>query len=206
MISRDPAAEKLEGWLELPTASVSDALGRLGGMDAGIERLSGSRLAGRAYPVWTSAGDNSTIHRAVAEAPPGAVLVIDAEAHRARAVWGYVLTVAALRRGAVGAVIDGTVRDIDDIRKVGFPLYARGVCPVGPHKGFEGRHGHVVQCGGVSVAPGDLVLGDADGVVVVPSARLEEIFAKTQQKRMDEAHWIERIEAGDSTLDILGIR
>lgn len=192
-------------WAELPAATISDAMGRMGAMHAGITRFSGERVAGPAFTVQTGAGDNSTIHRAVNAAPPGTVLVIDAEAHLGRAVWGFVLTVAALKRGLVGAVIDGAVRDIDEIRDQRFPLYARGVCPLGPHKGFQGRVGDIVQCGGVIVAPGDVVVGDADGVAVVPSDRAREVFTRTRAKMADEADWVRRLESGESSLDILGI-
>lgn len=156
-------------WAELPAATISDAMGRMGAMHAGITRLSGERLAGPAFTVHTGAGDNSTIHRAVNAAPPGAV------------------------------------RDMDEIRNLEFPLYARGVCPLGPHKGFEGRVRENVQCGGVIVAPGDVVVGDADGVAVVPADRGQEVFARTRTKIADEADWVRRLESGESSLDILGI-
>ena len=190
----------------LPTATISDAMGRMGAMHAGISRLSGERVAGPAFTAQTSAGDNSTIHRLLNTAPRGAVLVIDAEAHLGRAVWGFVLTKAALVRGLAGAVIDGAVRDIDEIRALGFPLFARGVCPLGPHKGFEGRAGDVVQCGGVTVAAGDVVVGDANGVAVVPAGRAREVLTLTRAKVADEADWVRRLENGESSLDILGIQ
>lgn len=196
----------VEQWLRLPTASISDAMGRLGAMDGGIRRLSGAGVAGLAYPVWTGAGDNSTIHRALSSAPARSVLVIDAEGHHGRAVWGFILTVAARHRQLAGVVVDGAVRDIDEIRSTGFPVYARGVCPAGPHKGFEGRFGNAAQCGGVAVTSGDVVVGDADGVVVVPSARANAVYRDTKKRVADEADWIQRIEAGQSTLDVLGLR
>lgn len=204
-MTKRSGAEELDRWRGLPTAAVSDALGRVGAMHAGISRLSGRSLVGRAYPVSTAAGDNSTIHRAVKAAPSGAVLVVDAEGHLGRAVWGHVLTVAAQRRGLSGAVIDGAVRDIDDVRALGFPVYARGVCPAGPHKGFVGRHGDRVQCGGVSVALGDLILGDADGVSVVPASEMDVVLPRVREKIATEARWIRLIEEGRSTVDILGL-
>lgn len=193
-------------WAELPTATISDAMGRMGAMHADITRLSGRRVAGTAFTVQAGAGDNSTIHRALYAAPPSAVLVVDAEAHLGRAVWGYVLTKAALARRLAGVVIDGAVRDIDEIRDLGFPTYARGVCPAGPHKGFEGRIGGVVQCGGITVAAGDVVVGDADGVAIVPAERATEVFTRTRAKMADEAEWVRRLEGGESSLDILGIK
>jgi 4-hydroxy-4-methyl-2-oxoglutarate aldolase len=174
-------------------------------MDAGLRRLSGERLIGPAYPVWTCAGDSSTIHRALWRAPVEAVLVVDAEGHLGRAVWGHVLTVAAQRRGLAGVVIDGAIRDLDAIRSTGFPVYARGVCPAGPHKGFAGRYGATIQCGGVSVAPESLVVGDADGVVVVPVSQTEQIMSRTLRTLEREADWLRRIDAGETTLELLGL-
>lgn len=196
---------ELDPWRGLPTATVSDAMGRVGAMDAGISRLSGISLVGRAYPVSTAAGDNSTIHRALNAAPGGAVLVIDAEGHLGRAVWGHVLTVAAQHRGLSGVVIDGAVRDIDDLCELGFPVYARGVCPAGPHKGFVGSYGDRAQCGGVSVARGDLILGDADGVSVVPASEMEDLLPRVREKIATEEQWMRLIEEGRSTVDILNI-
>lgn len=190
-------------WRRVPVAAVGDALGRLGAMDAGIRRLAGTRLAGFARPVRTAAGDNSTIHAALEGAVAGEVVVIDAEGHLGRAVWGGVLTAAARRAGIAGAVIDGAIRDIDDIAESGFPLYARGICPAGPHKGFDGVVGVSVQCGGVVVHEGDLVVGDADGVVVVPRSDLDEVLARAWETVERERRWRLRIEAGESTRRIM---
>lgn len=192
-------------WANLPAATISDAMGRTGAMHAGITRLSGKRVAGLAFTVQTTAGDNSTIHHAVNAAPPGAVLVVDAGAHLGRAVWGFVLTKAALARELAGVVIDGAIRDIEEIRALGFPVYARGVCPLGPHKGFRGSVGDIIRCGGVVVAPGDAVVGDADGVVVIPADRVDDVLRGTRAKMADEAEWVRRLEDGESSLDILGI-
>ena len=110
-----------------------------------------------------------------------------------RAVWGAVLTEAARQGGIVGAVIDGVVRDLAQIRAGGFPLFARGSTPAGPHKGGRGSFGGIVQCGGVVVSPGDLVLGDIDGVVVVPAARVDAVArdavdASAARGDVDRAH------------------
>lgn len=153
-----PQATALAAWRDLPTATVSDCLERLGAMDAGIAPLTGAGLVGPAHTVETGAGDSSTLHRALESAPAGAVLVVDGGGYLGRAVWGCVLTGAAQAAGVVGAVIDGAIRDVAAIREAGFVVYARGACPAGPHKGFRGRIGATVQCGGVVVGAGDLVL------------------------------------------------
>jgi 4-hydroxy-4-methyl-2-oxoglutarate aldolase len=192
-------------WEGLGTSVISDALNRFQVMRGGIRRLSGGRLFGPAYPVRAMVGENSVIHRAVAAASPGTVLVVDAEAHTDRAVWGDVLTVAALSGGLAGAVIDGAVRDLEAIRERGFSLFARGVSAAGPHKGWEGTIGRPVQCGGVVVAEGDLVIGDGDGVVVVPADLVEATLEGATAAQERERGWIERIEGGETSVRVLGL-
>jgi regulator of RNase E activity RraA len=201
-----PAPRALpEIWRELPATVVSDCLGRSGAMDGRIRRLAGERLVGPAFTVRTTAGDSAVTHRALRDAPPGHVLVLSAEGGLERAVWGAVLTEAALERGLIGAVIDGVIRDLAQIRALGFPVFARGSCAAGPHKGGTGTHGQVVSCGGVAVAPGDLVLGDLDGVVVVPADRIESVACDAVERLRLEDSWIKRIRAGEASADILGV-
>lgn len=160
-------------------------------------------MAGPAHTVMTALGDSSTIHRALVDAEPGSVLVVDAQGGTARAVWGSVLTAAAIERGAVGAVIDGAVRDIDEISSWGFTLFARATCPAGPHKGFHGTYRVPIQCGGVVVNQGDVVVGDGDGVTVVPSAGAETALAAVDEVTEREQQWLARIRAGESSAEIL---
>ena len=174
-------------------------------MTAAIRRLCGGHLAGPAHTIQTAVGDSATVHRALQEAPPGSVIVIDAQGSEARAVWGGVLTVAAMARGARGAVVDGVVRDLDEIAALGFTVFARGTCPAGPHKGFRGSVGVPVQCGGVIVEPGDIVVGDADGVTVVPAGRAGDALIEVERIAARERGWVERIEAGESSASILGL-
>ena len=119
-IAFDPTA-----WEHVAAAALSDVIGRVGAMEGGIRRLCGSRLAGPAHTIATGVGDSSTVHRGLEHAAHGSVVVIDAQGGTARAVWGYVLTIAAMERGVVGAVIDGAVRDLDEIAAAGFTVYAR---------------------------------------------------------------------------------
>lgn len=198
--SFDPAL-----WERVATANLSDVIGRTGAMDGGIRRLCGTRMAGPAHTVATGTGDSSSIHRALISASPGSVLVVDAQGGLGRAVWGNVLTLAAMQRGVVGAVIDGVVRDIDEIAALDFTLYARGTCPAGPHKGFRGRHGVPVQCGGIVVNQGDVVVGDADGITVVPMSLSEGVLADVLSVVATEQEWMNRIRAGEATADFLGL-
>jgi regulator of RNase E activity RraA len=131
--------------------------------------------------------------------------VIDAQGAAGRAVWGGVLTAAAMARGVVGAVVDGVARDLDEIAASGFTLFARGTCPAGPHKGFRGAFGVIVQCGGVVVGPGDIVVGDSDGVSVVPAGQAAAALAAVERISATEKSWLERIRRGESSAAILGL-
>lgn len=201
-MNSSPDASRWEG---LSTSVISDALNRFQVMHAGIRRLSDGRLFGPAYPAKAMVGENSVIHRAVAQAPPGSVLVVDAEGYANRAVWGDVLTVAALARGLAGAVIDGVVRDSEAIRDRGFSLFARGVSAAGPHKGWQGAIGQPIQCGGVVVAAGDLIVGDADGVVVIPAELMEATLESAISAHRREGEWIDRIASGENSVAVLGL-
>lgn len=192
-------------WKGIGTANLSDVVGRVGAMDGGIRRLCGVQMAGPAHTVMTGTGDSSSIHRAMVDVESGSILVVDAQGGTARAVWGAVMTAAAIERGIVGAVIDGAIRDIDEIAAWGFPVYARATCPAGPHKGFRGAHGVSIQCGGVVVNPGDIVVGDADGVTVVPALQAGEALAAVELVVITERNWMDRIRAGESTTEILGL-
>ena len=188
------------------TSLIADCMERFGAMDGGIRRLSGDRLVGSAYPVEVVAGENRTLHLAIESAPPGSVLVVDAQAHAGRAVWGDVLTVAAMSQGIRGIVVDGVVRDVDDMRQRGYPVFARGCCPAGPHKGWPGRIGAPIACGGVVVAQGDIIVGDGDGVVVIPQDRIDAVAAASKERQELEDTWIDRISAGEPGPDVLGLR
>ena len=191
-------------WDGLPSSVISDCLDRFQVMDSAIRSLTHQRMVGPAFTVETMAGENSTIHRAVYNAPAGSVLAIDADGYDQRAVWGEILTVAAKHGGIAGVVIDGAVRDIDAIRERSYPVFARAVCAAGPHKGWRGRIGTTIQCGGVVVSPGDILVCDEDGVVVVPREGAEEIAAVARERLALESSWIERVDAGETTLEIVG--
>jgi 4-hydroxy-4-methyl-2-oxoglutarate aldolase len=191
--------------IDLGSALVSDCLERSHAMGAKIVPLSGSSLVGRAFPVEVLAGDNATLHHAVATAPRGSVLVVDAQGGRSRAVWGSVLTSAAMARGIRGIVVDGCVRDLAEIRRLRWPAYGLGTCPAGPHKAGGGRIGFPVSVGGVVVGLGDVVVADLDGVTVIPADRLDEVTASGVRRKQLEDGWLARIAAGSTTVEFLGL-
>jgi regulator of RNase E activity RraA len=184
---------------------LSDVLGRAQAMTGRITALTVPALTGPAFPVRVVAGDNKTIHQALGQVPAGAVLVVDAGGYRDRAVWGEVMTIAAQQRGVAGLVLDGATRDVTAIRERGFPVFARGTSPAGPHKAGGGTIGAPICCGGVAVVAGDIVVADADGVTVVPAGRLAATWAAAQQRLLDEQGWIARIRSGESSASVLGI-
>ncbi|MEL7372785.1 MAG: RraA family protein, partial [Myxococcota bacterium] len=169
---------ELKAWKDADTASVSDCLGRFMSMDGGIQSLDSTlSLLGQARTVRCMVGDNSALHVALDIAEPGDVLVVDGEGFVGHALWGGLMTQAAKLKGLAGIVIDGAVRDSRQIAESGFPCFARGRVPAGPHKNFGGSVDGPIACGGVAINAGDLVVGDADGVVVVPLAQVEKTHA-----------------------------
>ena len=143
-------------------------------------------------------------HLALQYVQPGDVLVIDAKAVTTRACWGGLQTFAAQRKGLAAIVIDGTVRDAEESRKHDLPLYCRGVTPAGPHKGWGGRVNQPIPCGSAVVRPGDVVVGDGDGLVVVPRELAAETLEKARAKQSLEAEWFAKVAEGVDTAVFLG--
>jgi regulator of RNase E activity RraA len=196
----------LEAWRAIPTAVASDCMNRAQTMAAALKPLApGTRLCAQARTVECMVGDNSAIHAALRLVGPGEALVIAAGGYADTALWGGLLTRAALARGLAGVVLDGAARDAAEIRELGFPCFAAGIVPAGPHKGFGGTIDGVVSCGGCSVAPGDIVLGDDDGIAVVPLGRQAQVLAAAQAKIAQEEQALERLEGGESLADQLGV-
>ena len=201
------SAADLAAWREIPPAIASDCMNRTQFMAAAIKPVApGTVLAGQARTVTAMVGDNGVSHVATALLRPGEVLVIDAQGHSDIAVWGGVATRAAMAKQAAGAVIDGAVRDVAEIRELGFALYARAVVPGGPHKGFGGIIDGTIACAGCPVAPGDIVLGDDDGIAVVPLASWRAVYAACLDKLKAEEEWLRQIAAGKPMAEILGLQ
>ena len=197
-------ATVFDAWRDVPTAIVSDELNRFGTIGHGIAPVRpDAAFVGEALTVRVKAGDNAALHYAAAEIWPGAALICDAGGYVETAVWGGILHGAATKRGAVGVVIDGAIRDVAELRRSPLPAYARGVVPQGPHKGWGGEVNGPIQCGGCPVMPGDLVIGDADGVVVVPRAAIDGLLAKCRARMAMEAAVEAGIDEGKTTLELL---
>lgn len=157
-------------------ANVGDAMDRLNVMDSSIKtQWIGGRCVGPALTVLTRDGDNLAIHRALDEAQPGDILVINALGGTARAVFGDLLAEVCVAAGVAGVVIDGLTRDRTAIEELQLPLWARGVSPAGPAKYGPGQIFTSIACGGVVVSPGDIIVGDDDGVAVVPHEKVASV-------------------------------
>lgn len=165
----------------------------------------GARLAGAAYPVSCSPGDNLGIHVAVARAPAGAVIVADMGGAGDFGYWGEVLTTGAQARGLVGLVIDGGVRDCDALAAHAFPVFSTGIALTGASKDQPGSVATPVMVGDVAVEPGDWVVGDVDGVVVLPGATLDEVLAAGQARADKEAALFTALRDGATTVDLFGL-
>ncbi len=165
----------------------------------------GSKVAGPAFTVRGIGGDNLALHNAVLAAPAGSVLVVDLQG-AAYGHWGEVLAVAAQHRGILGLVVDGGVRDSEEMAAMDFPVFARNVTVVGTVKDYPGDMRSPVRVGGVVVHTGDLIVGDADGVVVLPQDSADAIISRADQRVADEQRIIADIRAGKSTLELYGLR
>ncbi|CCQ94220.1 putative regulator of ribonuclease activity [[Clostridium] ultunense Esp] len=176
--------ERMAEWKSLSTTSISDALGGLTNMDPGIKPVADHlRVAGRAYTVRLKAGDNALVLKGIREANPGDVLVIDGKGYLYTAVCGDFVAGMAQMAGLAGMVIDGAIRDIAGIRKLNFPVFSRGTTVAAGEKGGKGETGGPISCGGVPVRSGDLIVGDADGVVVIPQEMEGEVLKKAKEKQ-----------------------
>jgi 4-hydroxy-4-methyl-2-oxoglutarate aldolase len=153
--------------------------------------------------VRTFPADNLMIHKAATLAKPGDVVVVNAGGYRDTAVFGDLLGFSMKVHQVAGIVIDGATRDAEGLAAIGFPVFARAILPMGPFKDSPGSINLPISCGGVVVRPGDIVLGDADGVVVIPQEHAAEILARAQAGMAKEQQVRERIQQGEYIFDML---
>ncbi|MFD7309726.1 NAD(P)-binding domain-containing protein [Promicromonospora sp. NPDC059942] len=178
----------LAAYAGLASANIGDARQRLGLVDSGISAMwPGATVVGRAHTVFCRAGENVGLSQALETARPGDVLVVDGQGDVARALMGELIAERARSKGVRGMVIDGAVRDVSVLAEIGFPVWARAVTPAGPYKFGPGWAGRPVAVGGVVVNPGDLVVGDDDGVAIIPTAEAEQTLADARAIEADEA-------------------
>lgn len=190
--------------LELGSATLGESGARR--MHSRIKPVwKGARFAAPAFPVRCTPGDNLAIHVAVARAPAGSALVADMGGTRDFGYWGEVLTTGAETRGVAALVIDACVRDCDALEAHGFPVFATGLALTGADKTHAGSIGQPVTVGDVAVTTGDWVVGDTDGVVVIPGAELETVLAAGRARADKEAGLFAALRAGATTLELLDL-
>lgn len=181
----------------LPAAILADVYGRRGTLHGRIAPLSPAmKVAGPAITVEVRPGDNLMIHAALAIAQPGDVIIVDGKGDQTCALIGEIMTTQAQQAGLAGMVLDAAVRDVEALRANGFPVFSAGANPSGPTKFVPGRVNWPIAVAGVTVNPGDLVVGDADGVVIIERERVAEMIEAGRKKVADEQNRIKGIHEG----------
>ncbi|MBX3641537.1 MAG: RraA family protein [Rubrivivax sp.] len=189
-------AKVVEQAAQFPSSILADVAGRRGALSGRIAPLAPTmKFAGPALTVELRPGDNLMIHAALALAKPGDVIVVDGKGDLGSALMGEIMCQQAVALGVAAVVIDGAVRDSVAICELGLPMYAAGLNPNGPTKFVPGRLNHPVSVGGVSVHPGDLVVGDADGVTVIERAKAAAMLPLAAKKVADETQRIADIKS-----------
>lgn len=195
-----PSPDTVAGLGEFETPAASDLMNRLYTMAPTIRNLTADDLTvvGPACTVKVYPGDNLMVHKALDVAQPGDVVVVDTSGSTMTAVLGDLISTKARHRGIAGFVIDGLIRDLAGIRELGdFPVFARGVTPIGPlHRG-PGEINCPISAGGVVVHPGDVIVGDLNGVVVVPRAIADDLLARLQAGARKESDYVAAVASGD---------
>ncbi len=199
-----PEPDTVAGFNAFETPAISDQMNRLYTMTPEIRNLTGEhmRLVGPACTVKVYPGDNLMVHKALDVARPGDVIAVDTSASTMTAVLGDLVSTKARHRGIAGFVVDGLIRDLPGIRGLGdFPVFARGVTPIGPlHRG-PGEINHPVSVGGIVVHPGDLIVGDLTGVVVVPRDIVGDILNRLTRQAAKESSYTAAVARGEFSND-----
>lgn len=202
-----PSEDLLKRFHGQQPATLHESMGKKGAMLHDIRPTTfDAYVCGSALTVHCRPGDNLMLHKAVSIAQPGDVLVVCVDGFQEGGIWGEIITEAARMKGIVGIVTDGTVRDSVPIRDLGFPMFSRGLSMRGTTKMTGGTINNPIIMQNVLINPGDIVVGDNDGVVVVPLEHAEEVLAAAIAKEAAERKIIERVKAGECTMDILGIQ
>jgi len=197
---------ELAAWRSIPAAVASDCLNRGHAMAGAIQALKpGWKVCGQARTVVPTPGDNACVHWLCSNARPGEVVVIAAGGLEDVAMMGEMVARQSMIRGLGGIVVDGAVRDTGALLDFDLPVFCRGKAARGPHKEFGGYVDLPAAAGGVSVRPGDLILGDEDGVVVVPLERLDAVLKAARAHLTKEVGWVAALESGRTLVDVFGV-
>ena len=198
-----PASDVIKGFGEFDTPAISDLMNRLYTMCPMIRNLTSPELKilGSACTVRVYPGDNLMVHKALDIANPGDIIVVDAGGSSLNAVLGDLVSTKACHRRISGFVVDGLIRDLPGILKLNFPVFARGITPIGPlHRG-PGEINYPIQCGGIVVHPGDIIVGDLNGVVVVPQEIASDLLRRLRERRDAESSYYAAVTRGEFSND-----
>ncbi len=208
-----PAEEHLVGFRELlsafsPSCVVADCMERAGVLRSDIRPLFDARFVGAALTVKLYPGDLVDCLDALAVAQKGDVIVVDAAGETETSIWGGLMAGLCQHKGVVGAVVDGAIRDIDEIKALGFPIFSRAIVPRSTHSPYSKRMEPIevnvpIHCGGVLLFPGDIVLADEIGVVVVPREQAGDILARARAQAAQEEATRQRIREGKTVEELL---
>lgn len=191
---------------KLGTATIYEAQGAIGAIDSAIKPLArGMKMAGQALTLQMRPGDNLMIHYALLHAQPGQVLVINCDGFTGAGIWGDVLTTQAQKIGLAGLVVNGAIRDSDSIIDAGFPVFAKGICIRGTEKKQPGTLNTPLLINDCIIHPGDIIVGDSDGLVVIEQTRLDDVIRLSAQREEKERLFKEKITAGASTAELMGL-
>lgn len=198
-IQRRVSPEAVRKYRSLPVANVSDCMSRLTGGGPRLRPYHGDGvLSGPAFTVKTRPGDNLMVHKALDIASAGDVVVVDAGGDLTNSIVGEIMITYAMNRGLAGLVINGSIRDSDALRKLSFPVYAAGVTHRGPLKSGPGEIGRSIAFDGMVIEPGDLIIGDGDGVLCIPFDQVEEVYEAAAAKKKSEDKVLADLKAGGS--------
>jgi RraA family protein len=196
-VPKRPDAGLVNQYRDVVTPHISDNMNRMHAIAAGLRPFhKGGKLVGTAITVKTRPGDNLMVHKAIDLAEPGDVIVVDAGGDLTNAIVGEIMQKLAIKKGIVGFVIDGAIRDTAAFAENEFPVYARGITHRGPYKDGPGEINVPVSVGGMLVHPGDIIVGDEDGLAVVPVEEAEEVLELVKAQQMRETEILQSIEDG----------
>lgn len=190
-----PAKELISQFENLPVSVIADNMNRMFCMNSTIRPFNNKPLLGQAFTIRTRPGDNLLVHKALDLAEPGDILVVDAQGDLTNAIIGELMALYAQKRYLGGFIIDGAVRDVEALKHLDIPIYAAGVNPRGPYKDGPGEINVPVNCGGAVVNPGDILVGDQDGIVVINPVDAEQLLIHSRKKLELEENTKKEIES-----------
>lgn len=194
-----PDPKLIEEYRGLPSSNIGDCVKKMNCMFGGIRAFNDKVLLGPAFTVKVPSGDNLAAQAALDYAKPGDIIVIDGAGYTDRALVGGMMIAYAEMRGIGGFVVNGAIRDLDDVRNCSIPVFGKAITPLGPYREGPGEINVPVVCGGQVVMPGDILVGDADGLVVIPKADAEELLHAARKNLQGEQEEMERMKNGSFT-------